>query len=1526
MKENRSKAMALLVTLLMIGSVLVVMAPTATKATTTATKTDVPEATVLPGQENVVVLNFTVSEDGTDEFIAGNPQPGKKLTYGIDSNWTSNGMYFYDNGSNIWEATSDAIWIDDGNVYYDDGEDTPLNGTTTENTGPGSTTNPWSDVYFYDDGDNTWEEDSDAIWLDNGSGSYESSADTLIAGTAPADGTSGTTTNPWSDVYFYDDGDNTWEEDSDAIWLDDGNVYYDNGKDTHVAGVQTENLLGQNSMPPGWDLKSYDASDGDAWNDSADMIVFEDDDNDAYGDAITGVTISNEGTADATDIDTIKLYMEEGTTPGFQADEDTLIGTFTLGGSWTCDLSSSPITLWDESKTFYVVADISGLARGGKTLKFNISAGGITVNSTDTVPREDLLNENSITIGKLGVDYFEGTEEGAVDVIATDTKELKYGATVNLGINTSCLTNGDTYYLYYPCYKRAGSGGSYTYYIKWKPYMIAGGAEQASITADGDVQNFAESIYFNVSGMWILDDDNNPTDAAERTDTDFAYFWVNGSEVYDISLSTDKVYYGKNETITITVTEGGSAAGVWIDVRRESDGSLVFHKWAGDGTVTFNSDWLNNLTYAGNYTVFAYRDIDATIIGYGTEGYSEDYGYTDPSISADNYSAICGPWDPPEKVSKVAKIVVETGKPQLEIPEINKTMYWSFPGEVKIYTKGYDGENLTFSSSDVKVYNSEGDDVTSHLTINTDTGVIKISSDSWGKEDGTVWGTNGTWKVVVSYDKPTADGTEEWNGTVTFTVTSAPDVQIKILNPEDKEIKAVPCDPENPFFDLRFSVINKNHESLGGEGGEEAEKAKENITIYGDVLFIGEEGKTLAEYEEMCPFAVNYIPPSDGNDGIWSVKIIPLMDINGGEIKIKVNWENTTKEETVQVGGTKLNGTIVTITPSEFTIDENVTLTVKVTDASGYAYPNANVTLYYFDNETGDVITENTDGDWDYINNTLGGGTTSGEYTFLFNTTQQTDWQTSKFGFTEIKAPRYILVAVNVSNVGCGYAYAVMKPRSDLKVEVSRDTFMAGKPYHFWINVSKIDPITGNKTGTPSDSGLYVRIYNETGADVTDDIGSLSTAKLDGSASIELSSEYFTEPGTYYIYAYNNTHDSEGFNATIYVVPVEVTCDKSELIWNYDDNISLTFTVKWQGENVGNGTLRIYNISQDGGYYKAWSEGDYKDLTLTNGVVTLHNVTANFLPEGKGLENITFEYKPEGASEFAKAEGILPVKVPDVEPTPDMVAVGETATVNVLVTGRGQPLSGVNVTLKGAGINLTAATGANGIANFAFLPSSTGTINILIENRTTGVSIEVTAHTLEIDVPPSVQEGIFTVTVKDENGNPVAGAQVKFTGTGETKTTNSNGEVSFNISIPGTIPYATYKLIATKPGYRSAEESVTVVNMFNLYISVPSKASPGQKITVKVTSDAGQVYGVTITLKKGTEVIETKTLTGPEGVSFTIPQVKEKTTFTIVAEKEGYKSATYEITVTPGGIPGFELVTLIAAIGVAFVLLRRRQQ
>ena len=209
----------------------------------------------------------------------------------------------------------------------------------------------------------------------------------------------------------------------------------------------------------------------------------------------------------------------------------------------------------------------------------------------------------------------------------------------------------------------------------------------------------------------------------------------------------------------------------------------------------------------------------------------------------------------------------------------------------------------------------------------------------------------------------------------------------------------------------------------------------------------------------------------------------------------------------------------------------------------------------------------------------------------------------------------------------------------------------------------------------------------------------------------------------------------------------------------------------------------------------------------------------------------------------------------------------------------------------------------------------------MVENRTTGTKIAITAHMLNLVAPAQVEEDEeFTVTVKDENDNPVEGAQVKFTGTGETKTTDANGQVTFTATVTGTLPYATYKLTATKAGYRGDEETIMVANTFQLYIDAPDEVDAGSTFTVKVTSDAGVVYGVDVTFNG-----KTKTITGPDGVTFTAPSKVDKATpYDITASKEGYKTATDTVTVKPAGIPGFELVTLIAAIGVAFILLRRR--
>ena len=66
---------------------------------------------------------------------------------------------------------------------------------------------------------------------------------------------------------------------------------------------------------------------------------------------------------------------------------------------------------------------------------------------------------------------------------------------------------------------------------------------------------------------------------------------------------------------------------------------------------------------------------------------------------------------------------------------------------------------------------------------------------------------------------------------------------------------------------------------------------------------------------------------------------------------------------------------------------------------------------------------------------------------------------------------------------------------------------------------------------------------------------------------------------------------------------------------------------------------------------------------------------------------------------------------------------------------------------------------------------------------------------------------------------------------------------------------------------------------------------------------------------------------GADGkITLTAPDVTEQTTITVTAAYENYQTGTLTITIDPsGGVPGFELLTLIAALGVAFILLRRRR-
>jgi hypothetical protein len=1173
--------------------------------------------------------------------------------------------------------------------------------------------------------------------------------------------------------------------------------------------------------------------------------------------------------------------------------------------------------------------------------------------------------------GTPGVDIWQGgsyviTRTNNVTLLAkrnilnTSTKDLKYCYNgiikVNGSLNWTDWTTGK-FYLWYPVYTGTDDH-TVDYSLTWKRYT--GGTGAAGLAAPsiepsaGDFEfgtSGEERVpHLNHSGLWLIgpiDMSPNVSSHWKMNQTIPAWFWVNTSTEYNLAVDDTEFYYDDDGSVEVSVSQTGEETPphAMVAIFAEYNGRCIWkeNRAVTNGKISANKN-SSVFTHTCNFTVVAYWDLDGlnesgdqifyrdTYMAAYWRYYSNTYGSGfDPANPPTGYTyIICGPWDPPEFNASSKKLIVKPGKPTVKIT--NSTQYWSFAGRIDVNVTDKNGKGIT--GLNVVILNH----TKKYPAVYTAT---EIGNGNYSFMENWTKGKNLTWYIVVSGNK-SGNEKEEWNITISFNVKAAPGLQIMVIDDGDgnNDLK-VPAGPAGlpGVRPIKFQVINKKHQYYGKDnvGGEKA--ARKNISISGDACLLS--GKTLQELYEIGNGIVNF----DG-DRNWTVNLIPMMDTaanTGGEITISATWKDgggTASPVTIKYGGTKYNGSLVSISPSEFPIGKDVTLTVTVTDPSNpdYGYMNADVRLFYI-NDSGALEEE-------IARKTA--GNTKGEYTFLFNKSQQTKNQTNVAGWTYYSAPRYIAAYADIGNNEYGYAYAKLLPRHNLKVtaEVAASpgttTMMAGKGYStMWFNVSVVDEV-GNITGYPTIDGtqnvLQFEIYNETGHNVTGLIGFSHTwndltvtSTAAGAANHTLTGVYITKAGTYTVYAYNRTHDSTGNNATLVVKAVNVTCDMEEFIWGVDDNVSATFTVTYNGKPV-NGTLRIDNISSASPYNKTWTNTSFdgssdqggnasKDYEVKNGNVTVHNITANYLPEGVAKKFITFWFKPEG-SVYAKANGAVPVKIADVSASPPLIPYNRPAELVLTVTGRGKGLEGVlvNITIPGLTGEMSTRTLADGTATFAFTPPTTGEIKIEIENRTSATKVKVTSWSLYIDAPTMVDEGKeFTVTVRNKTavGAGVEGASVTFNG--ETKTTDANGEVTF--TAPAVTITGDFKIVATKAGYAEATAIIKVLNVPKLTIIVVGKAevAAGSKFTVIVADDAGNaVIGATVTFDEKTYT------TGKDGVTLTAPS--KEGTYTIEATFTGYTDADpVTITVKPAGIPGFELLTLIAALGIAFILLRRRR-
>lgn len=156
------------------------------------------------------------------------------------------------------------------------------------------------------------------------------------------------------------------------------------------------------------------------------------------------------------------------------------------------------------------------------------------------------------------------------------------------------------------------------------------------------------------------------------------------------------------------------------------------------------------------------------------------------------------------------------------------------------------------------------------------------------------------------------------------------------------------------------------------------------------------------------------------------------------------------------------------------------------------------------------------------------------------------------------------------------------------------------------------------------------------------------------------------------------------------------------------------------------------------------------------------------------------------------------------------------------------------------------------------------------------------------------------------------------------------------------VPAGSHTLETTKTGFITDTRTITVVG--NTEVLVTLQQAPTQP-TLEILADSNVQTNTSfqVTVKSANVPIIGAKLTlqwspspfytdNSGSVTLTAPSVATDTIYTITANKTGYADDVFPITITVGappdehGIPGFEILALIGAIGATFIILRNRKE
>ena len=757
----------------------------------------------------------------------------------------------------------------------------------------------------------------------------------------------------------------------------------------------------------------------------------------------------------------------------------------------------------------------------------------------------------------------------------------------------------------------------------------------------------------------------------------------------------------------------------------------------------------------------------------------------------------------------------------------------------------------------------------------------------------------GTGTIIVTYPFNDAyyenmdDLEANISGSTTFNVVSPDDMTIITTGMPDGVVVLVEGGHSCCWYNDSTPITIKIY------GGDQDEKMNASIEITGCGLDISAD-------EEDAKYWIS-----------WGVYTIPISPKRSGTVTVTVTNDTENMSVSKDYGVSGLSGSVTTSIGDDLEISVGTTEKITATITSGQ-YADVRLCKY--------------DIDWDYegcVNDTMGDGTAGNGLNGAFEFSPDEDF---------LENVGYIVVA---AQAGDYYMYDIVEivPIHDLVIDlinpdnVSDQILTCGLEHDWEFKVL-------------DSSGNVVDDIEVVEGELIDEEGDVLQTMSYANGDIKKKSGniwYFDDWIPHFgcelvLTAVNNSGENEhDGNATF-------DCGKAEITYSIDavtagigsENITVeVMGVDVLGNPLPDGTRLYINIDDASG--TDTSPNDY--FTLDEDGAGEFDI--EMVGDDSGKINTTLQEAYDTSYMGNTTDGEILILFPNFDVDPPFVYINEANEITITAyDNKGNPIEGINITL----IPSWATTGVegqpdpmetdvNGQVVLSVSPSNSGRYNVTIARNVsytpggqlmwtndviTDTFIDIISRkplTISVSKSPIFEGDTLTVTITS-GATPVSEASVQFGGV--TGLTDSAGKATFTVPDPG-VEFVVYTIIAEKDGYSTETLSITVLKKWDITIIGPSTApGTGQEFTVTILAKGAPLAGATITLDG-----DTYTSGGDGKVTITAPSSEGD--YVITATYEAYDEATITITIKAGQIPGFELLTLIAAIGVAFILLRRRR-